>query len=160
LAKVIISVTQTVAAPLGVVFKTAAGIDPRALVQKYGPLPGIANVEGQTGAWSAVGQKRRLILTDKTLADEELVAFTPNETFAYRAGNYTGVFKSLVMEAHGRWHFTTLASDKTQIDWTYTFIPTGPIQEAVLWFIVKLFWPGYLRAALARVKLEAEKKLL
>jgi len=151
------SVAISINAPLARVFSVAASMDARALIQKYGPLPGIVEVSGHDAPWSAVGQSRKHALSDKSSVNEELIAFERDSSFAYRISNFTGPFSALVREARGDWHFTTLGHAKTQIDWTYAFTPTGAIAEPVLWFIVKLAWPGYLRAALARVKSAAEK---
>ena len=151
-----ISVSQNIQASKSHVFTEAIGMDARHLIQKHGPLPGIINVEGHDAPWSALGEKRKHILSDNTSVNEELVAFTPGETFAYRVTDFTGPFAALLSEARGEWHFTTMGAEQCRIDWTYFFTPTGPITEPVLWFIVKLFWPGYLKSALSRVKDQAE----
>ena len=150
------SVTVAVNVPLPQAFSIAAGMDARALIRPYGPLPGIVGVEGHEAAWSAPGQKRRYALSDKSSVNEELTAFTRDSTFAYRVTDFTGLFAALAREARAEWHFTHLGAAKTQIDWTYYFNPNGPVAEPVLWFVVKTLWPGYLRAALARVKTQAE----
>ena len=150
------SASITVDAPVAKTFDAAAGIDARALVQKHGPLPGIVNIEGQDAPWSAVGQKRHMTLTDGSTVDEELTTFSAGNNFAYRVTKFSGVFAALVDHASGEWHFTTLGADKTRIDWTYKFFPKGMIAEPVLWFVVKLLWPGYLNTALKRLKQKAE----
>lgn len=151
-----ISVTAHVDAPLARVFETAASIDPRALIQKHGPLPAIIRTDGHDAPWSAAGQIRRHALSDNSSVCEELTAFAQNETFSYRLTEFTGAFAPLAREARADWHFTQSAWGRTRIDWTYVFTPTGPLSEPFLWLIVKLFWPGYLHAALARVKEKAE----
>jgi Polyketide cyclase / dehydrase and lipid transport len=155
-----ISVSQTVLAAKRHVFDTAASIDARRLIRKHGPLPAIVEVDGHDAPWSAIGQRRRHTLSDNSSVNEELVAFTGGETFAYRITNFTGPFAPLVREARGEWHFTTTGADCCRIDWTYFFTPNGPITEPALWFIVKLFWPGYLKSALSRVKEIAESQPL
>lgn len=150
------SVALSINAPVSRAFDVAAGFDPRELIQKFGPLPGILDTTGHDAPWSAVGQQRRHILSDKSSVNETLTTFDRNSTFAYDLNGFTGVFASLVREARAEWHFTTLGPAKTQIDWTYIFSPTNAIAEPVLWFIVKLLWPGYLRSALTRVKEKAE----
>ncbi len=152
-----ISITEYVDAPTARVFDAAASIDPRDLIRKHGPLPAIVDVKGHDAPWSAVGQIRRHRLSDNSSVCEELVAFTRNSTFAYRLTGFTGAFAPLVAHARAEWHFTQCASGRTRIDWTYVFTEKGFIAEPFLWFIVKLFWPGYLKAALARVKQKAEK---
>ncbi|WDI30625.1 SRPBCC family protein [Hyphococcus flavus] len=151
-----ISVTEIVNSPASDVFNAAISFDARKLVQKHGPLPGIVKVDGHDAPWSAIGDVRHHTLSDNSSVREELVTFTPHDTFAYRLTEFTGPFAPLVKGARADWHFTQLGSAKTKIDWTYSFTPRSMAAEGILWFIVKLFWPGYLKAALARVKDEAE----
>jgi len=151
-----LSVSQTIEASRLHCFNTAISIDARRLIQKHGPLPGIIDVTGHDAPWSAIGQQRRHTLSDNSSVNEELVVFTPGETFAYRVTDFTGPFAALVSEARGEWHFTTTSAEQCRLDWTYFFTPPGVISEPVLWFIVKLLWPGYLKSALTRVKEQAE----
>ena len=106
--------------------------------------------------WSTVGETRRHKLSDNSSVCEELTSFAQEKTFAYRLTEFTGALSPLVSHARAEWHFTQGSILRTRIDWTYIFVPAGPLAEPFLWFIVKLFWPGYLKAALARVKAKAE----
>ncbi|GJL93218.1 SRPBCC family protein [Hyphococcus sp.] len=151
-----ISVCESVNAAASDVFNVAATFDARALIQKCGPLPGIVDVQGHDAPWAAVGDVRRHTLSDNSSVREELVAYTPGQTFAYMLTEFTGPFAPLVKHARADWHFTQAGQTKTKIDWTYAFTPTSAAAEPILWFVVKLFWPGYLKAALARVKQKAE----
>ena len=153
-----ISVSETVRAPAAAAFQAATHIDARELIRPHGPLPGINHVEGHDAPWSAIGEIRRHQLSDKSSVREELVAFTPGQTFAYRLTEFTGAFAPLVKSARADWHFTQRTAESTKIDWTYSFTPQSMAAEPVLWFIVKLFWPGYLKAALSRVKDKAEEQ--
>ncbi len=153
-----ISVCETVDAPARDVFDAAASIEARALIQKHGPLPGVVETKGHNAPWSSVGDVRLHTLSDKSSVREELVSFTAGQTFAYKLTEFTGPFAPLVKFARADWHFTQAGQSKTKIDWTYAFTPTSAASEPVLWFIVKLFWPGYLKAALARVKQKAESE--
>lgn len=151
------SVTVAIEAPLAHVFEVACKMDARELAKKHGLMPGVVGVEGHAAPWSATGQVRHLKLSDNSSVDEELVAFTPKKTFAYSSSNFTGILSLLIHGARGEWHFTQVSAGRTKIDWTYFFFPNGPVAEPVLWFIVKFIWPGYLRAALERVKSAAEQ---
>lgn len=153
-----ISVTETVNARADAVFDTAVSINARELIQKHGLLPGIVNVEGHDRPWDAIGNIRRHTLSDQSSVCEELIAFTRGETFGYRLYDFTGAFAPLAQRARADWHFTQISAAKTKVDWTYAFTPTSAAAEPVLWFIVKLFWPGYLKAALKRVKQKAESQ--
>lgn len=151
------SIAIKIDAPLAHTFDVAASMDPRDLIHAQGLLPGVAEIEGAMEPWRTPGQQRKMHLTDKSFVEEELVAFTRDSTFAYRVKILKGAFRALVREARGEWHFTKVGAEKTQIDWTYFFVPNGPVAEPLLWFVVKSFWPGYLRAALIRVKARAEE---
>lgn len=151
-----ISVSAHVDAPVARVFDTAASIDPHALIRRHGPLPAIVDTQGHDAPWSAVGQIREHTLSDNSSVCEELTAFMEGQTFAYRLTGFTGPFAPLAREARADWHFTQAAWGRTRIDWTYVFTATGPLAEPFLWFVVKLFWPGYLKAALTRVREKAE----
>ena len=153
-----VSVCEVVNAPARDVFNAAVSIDARELIQRHGILPGIVDVAGHDGPWEKIGDVRRHSLSDKSSVREELVAITPGETFGYRLTEFTGAFAPLVKGARADWHFTQLGAAKTKIDWTYAFTPTSMAAEGVLWFVVKLFWPGYLKAALRRVKDKAESQ--
>jgi len=152
------STAITIDAPRAHVFQSAAGIDPCALIQKHGPLPGIVNCEGHDAPWSEVGQRRRHTLSDNSSVNEELIDFAENEHYAYRVTDFTGPFTSLVDHARGEWRFTEISPTTARIDWTYSFFPKGALAAPLLWFIVKLLWPGYLMSALARVKEKAQNE--
>lgn len=151
-----ISISQSVSAPKTETFQAAVGIDARELIRKHGPLPAIINVDGHDAPWSEIGQTRIHTLSDRSSVREELVGYTADQTFAYHLTNFSGALAPLVSDAKAEWHFTTTGENSTQIDWTYIFNPRGPIAEPVVWFLVKLFWPGYLKSALIRVKEKAE----
>lgn len=151
------SVALSVNAPLSQTFAIAAGFNASALIRKHGPLPGIVKTDGHDAPWSAIGQHRKHTLSDNSSVNEELVAFTRDSTFAYKVTEFTGLFAALACSARGEWHFTMTGAERTQIDWTYYFFPNGPVAEPLLWFVVKTLWPGYLRAALMRVKERAEE---
>lgn len=153
-----ISVTETIDAPFARAFDSAVSIDARDLIRKHGPLPAIVSVEGHDAPWSSVGEVRRHRLSDNSSVREELTSFERGQSFGYRLTEFTGAFAPLVAHARADWHFTQAASGRTKIDWTYAFTPTSMAAEPVLWFVVKLFWPGYLKAALMRVKQRAESQ--
>ncbi len=154
------SAAITVDAPLTHVFQTAAAIDPRALIQKQGPLPGIVNCEGHDAPWSETGQRRKHTLSDNSSVNEELTAFEENKHYTYRVTDFTGPFAALVEHAFGEWRFTETDPATTRIGWTYSFFPKSALAAPLLWFIVKFLWPGYLMSALTRVKEKAESKNL
>ncbi|MBT8473139.1 MAG: hypothetical protein HKN14_00470 [Marinicaulis sp.] len=149
------SATIEAAANIRDVFDGASSIEPNILIRPYGVLPGIAATDNDA-PWTAVGQVRNHTLTDKSAVREELVSFADGENFGYEIGGFSGLFGALAAGARGDWHFTSLSAERTRIDWTYQFFPRSVLAEPFLWFIVKLAWPGYLKAALTRVKEKAE----
>ncbi|MEX6634605.1 SRPBCC family protein [Hyphococcus lacteus] len=151
-----LTVCENVNASTRIVFDAAVSIDARTLIQKTGFLPGVHNVEGHDAPWSTVGEIRQYTLTDKSSVREELTNISPSKNFTYRLTKFTGAFAPLISGARADWHFTQLGQEKTKIEWTYAFTPTSAIAEPIVWFIVKLFWPRYLKNALERVKERAE----
>lgn len=147
-----------VAAPLAAVFAIAAGPDVTALFRAHGPVPGVVAVSGHEGAWSAPGETRLLSLSDGAGVREDLVAFRDNESFAYRVSGFTGLFGALVREARGEWRFRETAPGETRIEWTYRFSPASPLAALAGRFVVSALWPGYMRAALARIQCAAEER--
>lgn len=141
-------VTASIEAPLAQTFEIAVPIHVPAIMKPRGLLPGVARVEDATGPWNAVGQSRRLYLTDGSSVFEEMTDYAPNHHFAYRVSQFTGPFGGLVSEARGEWNFTQTAPGRTQIDWTYAFTPKSALARPFVWLIVKVLWPGYLRNAL------------
>jgi len=150
--------TQTVDAPAGAVFAVASGPEVPGLFMRHGAIPGVIGVSGHVAAWSAPGEVRELTLNDGGYVREELVAFALNEGFAYKVTGFTGLFAALVREAQGSWRFLETAPGRTQIEWTYSFTPASAIVSPVAGLIVRALWPGYMRAALMRIKEAAETK--
>lgn len=149
-------VSQTIDAPVAGAFYVATSITPTDLIKKRGILPGIVSGDGHDLPWDTVGQRRRHHLTDNSSVNEELITFEQNTRFAYKVSDFSGPFALLVREAIGEWRFEKLDADRTRIDWIYRFFPKSDLAKPVLWLIVKLAWPGYLGAALSRVKEKVE----
>lgn len=143
-------------APARAVFEIARGSEVPAIVKAHGGLPGVLKVEAHQGAWSAVGQKRLLRLSDGTSVLEELTAYDDGRGFAYVASGFTGPFGALVREGRGEWRVEEIAPQRARLRWTYAFTPKGALAAAAVRFIVRVLWPGYIRAALARIKARAE----
>ncbi|MEQ1929403.1 MAG: SRPBCC family protein [Parvularculaceae bacterium] len=152
------SATLEIDAPLSQVFEAACGFDIPFIIRSRGIVPGVLKVEEHKGRWSAVGQKRLLTLTDGSSVREELTEYAPNVKYSYRVSGFTGPFAALVSEGRGDWHFTMSSTNRTRIDWTYAFKPKGAASGPAVWFIVKILWPGYMRAALERLKQDVEAR--
>lgn len=151
------TVMITIAAPPRKVFNAARGLDIPSTMRAHGPLPGVKTVEGFTGPYSAPGEVRRMTLTDGSSVREELTAFAPDKSYAYRLDGFTGAFASLVERGEAEWRFAHSTPGETRIEWTYAFTPKSTAAVPAVWLIVKALWPGYMRAALKRLKAEIEK---
>ncbi len=148
---------QTIDAPAGTVFAVASGPEVPGLFMRHGAVPGVIGVSGHVAAWSAPGEIRDLTLNDGGSVREELLAFALNETFSYRVTGFTGLFAALVREAKGSWRFLETSPGRTQVEWTYAFAPASPLTAPAAALIVRALWPGYMRAALMRIKEAAER---
>lgn len=152
-----IRVTQSTetSAAVSDVFALASGARLPVFIRPAGPLPGVARIEG-VADWARPGETRRLLLTDGSSLNEELTAIDRDRSFAYRAMGFSGPFGALVREGRGEWVFSQ-SPGGVGVVWSYAFTPRGPLAAPLLELIVRLLWPGYMRAALARLKAEAEK---
>lgn len=151
-----VTVSADVQAPLSHVFAVAVPVDLTKVMLKRGPLPGVRSIEGQTGPWNQAGQSRRIHLTDGSSVHEVMTEYVRNVSFSYRVTGFSGPFGALIDHAKGDWRFTE-AGPATHIDWTYTFTPRSGLAAPILRLIVRALWPGYIGAALARIKALAEE---
>ena len=150
------TVSETVAAPPRRVFDAARGLDIPATMRRHGPLPGVASIAGHMGPYSAPGEVKLLTLTDGSSVREELTAFAPENSYAYRLDGFTGPFAALVARGDAEWRFSAVNPGETRIEWTYGFTPKSAATAPAVWLVVKGLWPGYMRAALRRLKTEIE----
>ncbi|MEM7469589.1 MAG: polyketide cyclase, partial [Pseudomonadota bacterium] len=65
-----------IAAPRELSFAHIVPIDLTSIITGYGPLPAVVKVQNQTGAWDGAGQSRTVVLSDGSLAQEILLAYT------------------------------------------------------------------------------------
>lgn len=130
--------------------------DPSQFYPAFGPLPAVAEVRDQTGAWDAVGQSRTLRLSDGgTLVERVKVVEAPRR-FSYQLADFTGAFGNLVAFADSEWDFDA-AVDGTRIRWTYTF-HAQPKRGWIVRLIVRLFWAPYMKRVLAGLIAEVERE--
>ncbi|MEO1251239.1 MAG: SRPBCC family protein [Pseudomonadota bacterium] len=153
---VVITAVITICAPRPNVFQTATDMRAADFVRPRFPLPGISATDG--GPWRRIGDRRHHVLTDESSVDEELTAHARDEAFAYRVTGFEGVFGRIVSKATAEWRFDWRGPELTQVEWTYSFSPRSEGGRVPLAIIAKLFWPGYLRAALRCVKEQAESQ--
>lgn len=122
---------------------------PRLFRRRYGPIPPIKEVRGQTGEWNAVGQTRVVLLVGGGSMREELTSVDPPHSFGYTLSEITGPMAPLVGHVEGEWAFTT-AEAGTTVTWRWTIHPrsalTAPLLPVLGWL-----WKGYARQALAEL---------
>ncbi len=145
-------VTMTIEANFAKTFEIATSLEAPLIIKRGALLPGVLSVSDQKGSWNAIGDGRRLHMTDGSSVYEELIDFAKNRHFAYQVNQFTGGFGKLVSKARGEWHFTQVAPNRTYIDWSYTFTPKSKLAQPIVWLIVKGLWSGHMRKALERTK--------
>ncbi len=117
--------------------------------RRYAALPPIREVRDQTGAWSEVGETRRIVLSDGGTMREQLVAVDAPHSFGYELTGLTGPLALLARRVEGRWAFDA-AGGGTRVTWSWQVHPRTPLAlPAVL--ALRLMWRGYARLGLQRV---------
>lgn len=153
------TVEADIKANQSIVFEHIVPIDLASIFKGYGPLPAVTSTQNQTGAWSAAGQTRTVLLSDGSSARELLTKYEYPHYFSYTVSGFTGVLRFLTHSANGEWWFNSDASsDKTHVKWRYAFNARSIFSVPVLWFIVKMLWHGYMNKALALSKFQIEGK--
>lgn len=120
--------------------------DPTRFYPKFGPIPAIVKVEDQTGDWDAVGQSRKLTLSDGGTLIERLKVVDAPRRFAYELTDFTGFFGNLVAFAEAEWDFDANV-EGTRIRWTYTY-HAQPKRGWIVRLVVVLFWGRYMKRVL------------
>jgi hypothetical protein len=120
--------------------------DPTRFYPRFGPIPAIVKVEDQTGDWDAVGQSRKLTLSDGGTLIERLKVVDAPRRFAYELTDFTGFFGNLVAFAEAEWDFDA-SVEGTRIRWTYTY-HAQPKRGWIVRLVVVLFWGRYMKRVL------------
>jgi hypothetical protein len=132
------------------VLERAMDFDAPSVVRKRGLLPGVRSVSGATGAWTNVGQKRQLVLTDGSRVEETLVDITPS-SYAYRVADFTGPIRLLVREAKASFAVEP-RRDGSMLTWTYEFKPKSALAAPIISFLVDTAYNAWMDAGLERLK--------
>lgn len=146
------TVTTLVAVSLIEAFEYNVPIDLTTLFTGYGPLSAVVGVKDQPGAWDGAGQRRTVLLSDGSSAQEMLTKYEHPNYFSYRVSNFTGVLRFLTVGAKGEWWFSNAPSGKTHIKWRYAFESKTYLTAPLLWFITNVLWRGYMQKALKLYK--------
>jgi hypothetical protein len=152
LTKISTTVTARVAAPRAALFDWFIPIPLPRILREYGPIPSITSTTGQTGAWDVPGSSRVVHLADGHTARETVTACERPGYFAYRVGDFDNFLGRLAAQATGEWRFTDEPGETTGIRWTYTFHARNAFAAMVMLPIVKIFWRGFMRQAIAALR--------
>jgi hypothetical protein len=118
--------------------------------RRYGPIPRIRGVEGQSGTWGEVGQTRTVLLAGGGSMREELTQVERPRVFGYTLTDVTGPMKPLVSHVHGRWSFDPVGTS-TRITWQWALYPASAVGRLAMPVFGRL-WRGYARQTLARIE--------
>ena len=161
------SVRILVDAPIGQVWERFVPIElPQVFPRAKGPIPPVVATEGQDGRWDEVGRSRTVVLGDGSRVHEAITLSEPSggapaegaARFGYTVSGFSGPLGRLAREARGFWTFEA-HRDRTAIEWTYAFQPTGVLARPILAFIIATFWRSYMRDGMANVKRIAEARI-
>jgi hypothetical protein len=140
-----------ICAPAERVFAAACGLDPRMIFLAYGVLPGVEAIAGHTAPWSAIGERRIVTLTDGSSLQEELARFDAGQSFLYNISGFSGALASLAAGGEGEWAVER-AGQNSRLSWRYSLVPRSRLTAPAVALVVKMLMPGYMRAALKRIK--------
>lgn len=98
-----------------------------------GEVPATAKVEQLSGAWPAVGSRRRIVFHDGHSMVEEVTHALPNE-LRYVAWNLTTKMGRYIEHAVGTLTLTP-AAEGARLTWVYANKPKGPWGIPDRWFI-------------------------
>ncbi len=123
--------------------------------QWYGPIPPIAEVRGQQGAWGTAGQTREVVFKGVGGMHEELTSVDPPHAFGYRITEIAGPLGLLVGSAEGEWTFAPSGAGElaTTVTWHWN-IHAASALTAPLLPAIGLLWRGYARQSLATLSAE------
>jgi hypothetical protein len=125
------------------------------VIEAQGPIPGVERSWVVGGGETKQGTLRRVILTDGTPLDEEVLEFEVPRKHSYRVKGYRGVFASLVKSGEAQWIFSPIDIG-TRIVWRYEYELTSPVALPVALPFVKVAFQRYMQAALTRLQHEAQ----
>lgn len=136
-------------------FEISGPLDPARFYGKFGPLPAVVAVTGQSGEWDTAGRTRKLELSDGGSVIETITDVISPTLFAYDLSNFTGAFHHLVSGARAEWTFERTAVG-TLVTWTYTF-HGKPGRAWIVRAIVKMWWARYMDRVLPMIGREIER---
>jgi hypothetical protein len=115
----------------------------------FGPLPPIRSVD-QSGVWGTAGQERTIRTADGGSMRERLVEVDRPRRFTYELTGFAGPLKPVLASVDGAWTVEP-AGTGARVTWSWRLHPAGTLGGLALLPVARL-WPGYARAALARLE--------
>ncbi len=148
-----LAVQQSRVIPVGVdkAFATTLPIPLTTIFSRwYGPIPPVAGVHGQQGAWGTAGQTRVVAFKGAGGMHEELTRVDAPHSFGYAITGITGPLGLLVGSAEGEWTFAPsgAGSQATTVTWHWNIHAASALSAPLLPVIARL-WRGYARQSLA-----------
>lgn len=150
------STARVVAAALDSTWHVATPLTPVGFYPRAGVIPAVVAVHDQTGPWDAVGQTRRLELSDGSSVVESLVLVEPDQVFVYELSRFTGLLGHLVTGGRADWTYSSTPNGRTRVDWTYSFF-ARPGRGLIVRGIVRFGWAPYMRRVLVGIAREVER---
>ena len=141
----------SIAASCANAFETTIALAPDALIKTRGPMPGVAEWSG-VSRWTQPGDNRRLRMTAGVTLIETLTSIDPPYQFSYRTTGFGGWFGTLNDHCKTQWSFEQTGTAQTHIRWCACFFARSAPASIILPFVVKPLWPGYMAAALNRLR--------
>ena len=118
--------------------------------RRYGPLPPIREVRGQSGAWREVGQSRTIVLADGSTMLETLTRVDPPLSFSYTISRLRGPLKAMASGIEGEWRVEPVGTG-SRVTWTWFVEPASKASSYALPALAR-FWGGYARQALEELE--------
>lgn len=146
------TVTATIPRKPSAVFETVIPVDLSRIFSRWGPIPGVERTEILQGSesWDQVGMRRRVVLTDGSTIEEEIISVEKPHYFAYELSQFDFALEYLVTAARGEWAFVPVG-DQTLVKWTYSFKPRSTVLKPVVSLFTNYLYRNYMRSAMASV---------
>jgi carbon monoxide dehydrogenase subunit G len=121
------------------------------IFRKLGLIPGVERAWVLGNGPTTKGAVRRLLMSDGTPLDEQVLEMEAPRKFFYRLKGFRGTFRALVKQAEGEWIFSPLGHG-TRITWTFTAELTSPLAATVAVPLVKGAMKRSMEESLHRIK--------
>lgn len=126
------TVVMTVKAPIDKAFSYIAPINLMHIFRGTPLISAIVDTSIKEG-WDKPGLVRTIYFKDGSTSEESLLTVDAPNTFTYKNENFTSpVLRVLLKRLNGAWNFIDLGNGQTEIEWTYTAIPTNFIARVLV----------------------------